>query len=64
MIPYSLYERSQRNFTKFVLHYLDFSYKERCSLLDILPLRYRREICDLKLLLKSLDFSTFCDGNS
>ena len=27
-------ERIQRDFTKFALHYPNFSYKERCSLLD------------------------------
>ena len=36
-------ERIQRSFTKFALHYPDFFYKERCSLLDILPLCYRRK---------------------
>ena len=41
-----------------------FSYKERCSLLDMLPLCYRREICDLKLLFKSIMsmyVPSFCD---
>ena len=50
-------EQIQRNFTTFALHYPDLSYKERCSLLDILPLCYHREICDLNLYVPS-----FCDG--
>ena len=55
-------DRIQRNFTKFALHFVDFFYKERCSLYNILPLCPRREICDLKLLFKSMYVPTFCDG--
>ena len=52
----------QRTFTKFALYYPDFSYKVRCSSLAILPLCYRREICDLKLLFKSMYVPTFCNS--
>ena len=55
-------ERIQRHFTKFALHYPDISYKERCTVLGILPLCYRREILDLKLLFKSMYVPTFCNG--
>ena len=55
-------ERIQRNSIKFALHYPDFSYKKRCSLLDILSLCYRREICDLKLLFKYIHVPAFCAG--
>ena len=44
-------EQIQRNFTTYALHYPTIDYKERCELLHILPLSFRREMMDIKLLL-------------
>ena len=52
-------ERIQRNFTRYALHYPTIDYKERCELLRILPLSFRREMMDIKLLFKSLFVSDF-----
>ena len=46
-------ERIQINFTKYALHYQTIDYKKRCELLHILPLSFRREMMDIKLLFKS-----------
>ena len=54
-------ERIQRNFTRYALHYPTIDYKERCELLHILPLSFRREMMDIKLLFKSLFVSDFSD---
>ena len=42
-------ERVQRHMTKYILHYPDLDYKQRCIKLGILPLSYRREILDLTM---------------
>ena len=47
-------ERIQRNFTRYALHYPTINYNERCDYFNILPLSLRREMIDIKLLLKSL----------
>ena len=52
-------ERIQRNFTRYALHYPTIDYKERCELLHILPLSFRKEMMDIKLLFKSLFVSDF-----
>ena len=55
-------ERIQRNFTRYALHYPTINYnKERCEYLNILPLSFRREMIDIKLLFKSLFVSDFSD---
>ena len=54
-------ERIQRNFTRYALHYPAINYKERCEYLNILPLSFRREMIDIKLLFKSLFVSDFSD---
>jgi hypothetical protein len=45
-------ERVQRSMTRFILHYPNQSYQQRCSNLEILPLSYRREINDLTFFFK------------
>ena len=55
-------ERIQRNFTRFALHYPTIDYKERCEFLHILPLSFRREMMDIKLLFKSLFVSDFSNS--
>jgi hypothetical protein len=45
-------EKVQRHITKYILHYPDLCYKERCIKLGILPLTYRREMLDLILFFK------------
>ncbi len=50
-----LIERVQRGFTKAVLHNMDLSYKERLLHLGLLPLSYRREICDLLFFFKCIN---------
>ena len=52
-------EQIQRNFTRYALHYPTINYKERCEYLNILPLSFRREMIDIKLLFKSLFVSDF-----
>lgn len=42
-----LIESVQRQATKFILHYPDMDYKERLTSLELLPLSFRRELCDL-----------------
>ena len=44
-------ERIQRNFTRYALHYFTINYKKRCEYLNILPLSFRSEMIDIKLLL-------------
>ena len=55
-------ERIQINFTRYALHYPTNDYKERCELLHILPLSFRREMIDIKLLFKSLFVSDFSNS--
>ena len=55
-------EQIQRNFTRYALHNPTIDYKERCELLHILPLSFRREMMDIKLLLKSLFVSDFSNS--
>ena len=43
----NLIESVQRRATKFIMHYPDMGYKERLISLDMLPLSFRRELCDL-----------------
>jgi hypothetical protein len=40
-------ESVQRAMTKYILHFPDSSYVDRCVQLDMLPLCYRREVADL-----------------
>ena len=47
-------ERIQRSMTKYILHYPELNYKQRCIQLNILPLCYRREILDLSLFFKCM----------
>ena len=54
-------ERIQRNFTRYALHYPTINYKDRCEYLNILPLSFRREMIDIKLLFKSIFVSDFSD---
>ena len=51
-------ERIQHNFTRYALHYPAINY---CEYLNILPLSFRREMIDIKLLFKSLYVSDFFD---
>ena len=55
-------ERIQRSFTRYALHYPAINYKERCECLNILPLSFRREKMDLKLLFKSLFLENFSNN--
>ena len=55
-------ERIQRIFTRYALHYPTIDYKERCELLHILPLSFRREMMDIKLIFKSLFVSDFSNS--
>ncbi len=48
-------ESVQRAMTRYILHYPDLSYEERCAKLHILPLSYRREVCDLMFLFKCVN---------
>ena len=54
-------ERIQRNVTRYALHYPTINYKERCEYFIILPLSFRREMIDIKLIFKSLFVSDFSD---
>lgn len=47
-------ETIQRSASRFILHYPELTYQERCTELKILPLSYRREISDLLFLFKCL----------
>lgn len=50
-----LLENVQRRATKFILNYpADMSYKQRLSKLNLLPLEYRRDMCDLVFFHKCL----------
>ena len=55
-------ERIQNFFTRYALHYPTIDYKERCELLHILPLSFRREMMDIKLLFTSLFVSDFSNS--
>ena len=64
-----LLESVQRSMTRFILNN-DLSYPERCAILNILPLSFRREICDLVFLFKyfkgfiNVDFNSFIEVSS
>ena len=47
-------ERIQRNFTRYSMQYPLLNYKERCEIMHLLPLSFRREMADIKLLYKSM----------
>lgn len=47
-------ESVQRAFSRFVCYDSSMSYQERCTLLEILPLSFRREIADLVFCFKCL----------
>ncbi len=59
-----LIERVQRGFTKSVLYNMNLSYKERLLHLGLLPLSYRREICDLLFFFKCINGLYDVDANS
>ena len=48
-------ESIQRSASRYILHYPQMSYSERCSVLDLMPLSFRREMADLVLLFKYLN---------
>jgi hypothetical protein len=47
-------ESVQRKMTKYITNYADLSYTDRCFVLKILPLSFRREIADLTYLYKCI----------
>jgi hypothetical protein len=47
-------ESVQRKMTKYITNYVDLSYTDRCFVLKILPLSFRREIADLTFLYKCI----------
>lgn len=47
-------ESVQRKMSKYITNYIDLSYTERCFVLKILPLSFRREIADLVFLYKCI----------
>ena len=47
-------ESVQRKMTKYITNYEDLSYTDRCFVLNILPLSFRREIADLTFLYKCI----------
>ena len=49
-----LLESVQRSMTRYILNSDDITYAERCFILNILPLSYRREIADLLFVFKQL----------
>jgi hypothetical protein len=49
-----LLESVQRSMTRYILNCDDVSYTERCFILNILPLSFRREIADLLFIFKQL----------
>ena len=49
-----LVESIQRSASRYVLHYPELSYPQRCTALNLLPLCFRREISDLVFLFKYL----------
>ena len=55
-------ERIQRNFKRYALHYSTIDYKERCGLLHILPLSFRREMMVIKLLFRLLFVFNFSNS--
>ena len=54
-------KRIHKIFTRYSLHYPTINYKEHCEYLNILPLSFRRDMIDIKLLFKSLVVSDFSD---
>ena len=47
-------ENVQRKMTRYITNYMDLSYTDRCFVLKILPLSFRREIADLTFLYKCI----------
>ena len=48
--------------TLYAMRYPFLNYKERCEIMNILPLSFRREMADIKLLYKSM-YTTLCSNN-
>ena len=57
-------ERIQRKFTRYAMHYPLLNYKERCEIINLLPLSFRREMADIKLLYKSMYKTNFSNNVS
>ena len=57
-------ERIQRNFTRYAMHYPLLNYKERCEIINLLPLSFQREMADIKLLYKSMYKTIFSNNVS
>ena len=57
-------ERIQRNFTRYGMHYPLLNYKERCEIMNLLPLSFRREMADIKLLYESMYKTNFSNNIS
>ena len=47
-------ESIQRAATRYILHYPDVKYSERCTTLNLLPLSFRRDCADLFFFFKCL----------
>lgn len=47
-------ESVQRSMTRYILNYPDSSYSDRCTILEFLPLSYRREVFDLVFIYKCI----------
>jgi len=54
-------ERVQRSMSRFILLSNDISYNDRCMILEILPLSFRREVTDLLFLFKCMHGLIRCD---
>ena len=57
-------ERVQRNCTRYAMLYPLLNYKERCEIINLLPLSFRREMADNKLLYKSMYKTNFSNNVS
>ena len=57
-------ERIQRNFTRYAMYYPLLNYKECCEIINLLPLSFRREMTDIKLLHKSMYNTNFSNNVS
>ena len=57
-------EGIQRNCTRYAMHYSLLNYKERYEIINLLPLSFRREMTDIKLLYKSMYKTNFSNNVS
>ena len=57
-------ERIQINVKRYSVHYPSLNNKKRCENTNILPLLFRREIADIKILFKSMYTNNFSSNVS